>query len=134
MKPFPTREFVPAAKRGSMTKARKRRLWEACNGVCIQCGEPVEVYGPTVRYDHELALELGGSDDDSNIGPIHRSPCDLIKTASDARRIAELRRQQKMRLDVPVEPTKRPIPQRVNPWPTGQKLQSRPFFGGRKPA
>lgn len=134
MKPYPTREFVPAAKRGSMTKARKRRLWEACQGLCIQCGDVVAMYGPSVRYDHEIALELGGSDDDSNIGPIHRSPCDLIKTASDAKKIAELRRQQKMRLDVEVTPSKRPIPARPEPWPKGgRKLQSRNTFARRNP-
>lgn len=133
MKVFPVREFVAAAKRGAMTPARKRRLWEACDGICIQCGDVVEMYGPTVRYDHEIALELGGSDDDSNIGPIHRKPCDLIKCAEDARKIAELHRQQKMRLDVPVEPAKRPIPQRADPWPkVSPKLQGRGF--SRRPA
>lgn len=134
MKPLLTREFVPAAKRRPMTKPRKRRLWEARDGVCVHCGEPVEMYGPTVRYDHELALELGGSDEDHNIAPIHRSPCDEIKTALDATRIAELRRQQQMRLDVPREPSKRPLKSKPN-WPPrgSQRLQGRPF-PSRKPA
>lgn len=127
MKPVLTREFVPAAKRRPMTKARKRRIWEARGGVCVHCEEPVEMYGPTVRYDHELALELGGSDEDHNIAPIHRSPCDEIKTAQDATRIAEMRRQQKMRLEVPREPSKRPILNRKTNWPKGREIPSRPF-------
>lgn len=91
--------------RGAMTRARKRRIHEAHNGLCVQCGEPVEMFGPTVRYDHEIPLELLGSDDDGNIGPIHRSPCDLIKTANDQAAIAKARRLRKADLE-PRQPTR----------------------------
>jgi len=79
-------------KRKSMTYARKRRLWEAAHGACMHCQEPVPMTGPQVRYDHIVALELGGSDDDANIAPIHRHPCDEIKTANDLRAIGKVRR------------------------------------------
>lgn len=88
-------------KRKAMSPARKKRIWEAHNGICVQCGEPVEMRGPHVRYDHEIALELGGSDSDSNIGPIHRSPCDEIKTANDMRAIAKVRRIEKRETEGP---------------------------------
>lgn len=79
-------------KRKAMTPARKRRIWEAHMRLCMQCGQPVAERGPTVIYDHEIPLDLGGSDDDGNIGPIHANPCNKVKTAADMKAIAKMRR------------------------------------------
>lgn len=96
------REDVDLDARGSMTTARKRRLWEAAKQKCWMCGQPVPMEGPDVRYDHKTPLELGGADEDWNIFPLHRDPCDRLKTAADAQRIAKMRRQRsKLRLDQP---------------------------------
>ena len=89
------REAVPATPRGSITEARKRRIWEREKGKCWMCGKPVEMLGPTVRYDHRISLELSGTDDDSNIYPIHRDPCDKLKCKADAAKIAKVRRLHK---------------------------------------
>lgn len=94
-------EPVELDDRKAMTPARRKRIWEARKGVCWMCGKPVPQSGPEVVYDHHLPLDLGGSDDDDNIRPIHREPCDRIKTASDRRRIDKHRRQQKLSLSVP---------------------------------
>jgi hypothetical protein len=121
--------LVPAfaTPRKAMTPARKRRIHAQHKGLCTYCGQETEVSGPTVVYDHEIPLELGGSDDDGNIGPIHASPCNKIKTAADAKQIAKMRRQSKM--DEPREPSRI---QSRNEWPKGQKIQSRPFSYVRK--
>ena len=97
----PAGEPVDLAERAAMTPARKARIWNARKGKCWFCGQPVPESGPDVRYDHKLPLDLGGTDDDENIWPIHREPCDRIKTAADAQRIAKHRRQSKLRLDQP---------------------------------
>ena len=89
------REPVTIHARASMTEARKRRIHTRENGVCWFCDGPVEVAGPTVRYDHKLPLELGGSDDDANIFPLHTEPCDRLKTARDVRRITKAKRLQR---------------------------------------
>ena len=88
------RDAVEIDGRSSMTPARKQRIWTAREGKCWMCGQPVPVEGPEVRYDHKLPLELGGSDDDENIWPLHREPCDRIKTAADRQRIDKTRRQR----------------------------------------
>lgn len=93
-----------ATPRKAMTPARKRRIHAQHKGLCTYCEHETEIMGPTVVYDHEIPLELGGADDDSNIGPIHASPCNKIKTAADAKRIAKMRRQSKM--DEPREPSR----------------------------
>jgi len=50
--------------------------------------------GPDVEYDHEIAIWLGGPDDDGpNMRPLHRSPCHRkVKTPRDAKVIAKVKR------------------------------------------
>lgn len=124
-----TREPVEIENRRAMTTARKARIHTLRDGKCWMCGFAVEVSGPTVIYDHRVPLELGGTDDNSNLWPLHRSPCDRIKTAADRKRIDKAKRLQRK--------LERPLPcgsiaAHVNPWPPGRKMQSRPFPGGRK--
>lgn len=107
-------EDVELDERGSMTTARKKRIHKARGGKCWMCGQDVPALGPDVIYDHKLPLELGGSDADANIWPLHREPCNRLKTAADLRRIAKVRRQSFMRLD------------KEKPPPT-QKLRGRGF-------
>lgn len=89
------REKVEATPRKAMTLARKRRIWDRVQGKCWMCGKITEVTGPLVRYDHRIPIELSGSEDDSNVFPLHRDPCDILKTKADASKIAKMRRLQK---------------------------------------
>lgn len=91
------REDVPATPRGPISEARKKRIWEREGGKCWMCGQVTAMTGSTVRYDHRIPLELSGTDDDSNIFPLHREPCDRIKTKADAAKIAKMRRLRKKR-------------------------------------
>ena len=120
-------KLLPARRR-AMSKGRKARIWRDHDGKCVQCGDDVAPYGPTVVYDHEIPLELGGSDDDGNIGPIHKSPCDQIKTSNDLKRIAKMRRQAKMDL-----PREEPSRFQSRPFPKStRKLESRGFDKRRR--
>lgn len=110
-----TRPDVEIQDRGSMHPARKARIHKSRNGVCWMCGFAVPLEGPAVVYDHKLPLELGGPDEDWNIWPLHKEPCDRIKTAADRRRIAKAKRIER----------KRKAPQ-----PTGS-IPSRPFGASR---
>lgn len=104
------RAMVEIEPRRAMGPGRRRRIHEMREGKCWFCGKPVEVTGPTVRYDHRLPLELGGSDDDANVWPLHREPCDRIKTASDMARIAKAKRRQAR--DNGTRRERKPIPSR----------------------
>lgn len=80
--------------RGAMTPTRMKRIWEREKGVCWFCTQPVPMRGQgVVTYDHRIPLEIIGHDGDENIFPIHRDPCDRIKTAADQAKIAKVRRQ-----------------------------------------
>lgn len=101
---------VDRVKRGAMTPARKRRIWEAAKGLCEVCGDPVEASGPTVRFDHRVPLWTSGDDSDANIRPIHRQRCDEKKCADDMGDIAKIKRLIAKR-EGTAKP-KRPIPNR----------------------
>ena len=76
-----------------MHEARKRRIWEAHGRCCYICREPIQMTGPTVRYDHKWQLAMDGPDDDDNIGPSHNTKeCDKRKTARDAGVRAKVKR------------------------------------------
>jgi hypothetical protein len=107
-----SREPVRPTLRRPVGTARKRRCHTRENGKCWMCGKPVEMTGPTVRYDHKLPLELGGADDDANLYPLHAEPCDRIKTAADRVRIDKARRIRKREDGTRRE--RRNIPQHVN--------------------
>lgn len=107
----------PKPKRRPMTPARKRRIHAGQNGLCgCGCGQLVDVEGPDVRYDHsvEFWLRPDLDDDGPNVKAV-RTECDKPKTygpGGSIPRIAKTKRQSAMRLDVPREPSRNPIPSR----------------------
>ena len=97
-------------KRRPMTPARRKRIFEARDGICGSCGEPID--GPYEMIDHLLPLALGGADDDGgNTVPMHVE-CHRIKTfgrkhrreGGDFHRIAKVRRVRMSRGDGPPKP------------------------------
>ena len=88
-----------------MTSARRKRIFEAHDGICAYCGEPID--GP-YDIDHLLSLALGGAEDDGgNTVPMHVE-CRRLKTfgrkrrreGGDVHRIAKIRRVRMSRGDV----------------------------------
>ena len=81
--------FVHATRR-SMTPLRALRIFEAANGRCQCCTRKL---GPQDDWDidHVIALECGGTDDDSNLQLL--CPwCHQSKTGSDHGRAAKGKR------------------------------------------
>lgn len=69
------------AKRKSMTPQRVARIFHAAGGKCHKCKRKL---GPADDYDidHIIALENGGTDEDSNLAPCC-DWCHVEKTADD---------------------------------------------------
>lgn len=120
-----------------MTPARKLRIWTGQDGLCgCGCGDPVDLQGPGVRYDHTIPFEIAPhlDDDGPNVKAVITAH-DALKTyGRDMTWIAKTKRQAKMRLDVPRETAGslrggRKLPSKGQ----GPKLQSRGFGGGRRP-
>jgi len=68
-------------KRGSITPQRRARIFAAHEGRCHSCTRKLT---PADDWDcdHILALEAGGTDDDSNLAPIC-DWCHDLKTSAD---------------------------------------------------
>ena len=119
--PTVAREAVQIDGRRKMTPARKKRIHEANGGRCVDCGAEVPVSGPNVIYDHDLILDIQGSDADEDIKPRCFS-CNAKKTSADLTRIAKTRRQSRLSLDVPRAEPKMKSGKRI--WPK-RKFDSR---------
>lgn len=106
-----TRPAVPPTPRRAMTLSRKKAIHARCEGLCgCGCGKTVPLTGPGVVYDHRIALDLGGPDEDWNVVPLIADPCNKAKTKLDAKLIAKSRRLRK-RTDGTRKP-RPPIPTR----------------------
>lgn len=75
--------------------ARLRRRVLRGSDVCHVCGNR-----GADQVDHVVARGAGGSDELSNLAPIHREPCHRLKTLKEATVIAAARRAASRR---PVE-------------------------------
>lgn len=68
------------------TKAPPRicqRVFDRANGICHFCGQPIQKPHQAHETDHIKALINGGENRESNLAPIHKSPCHKIKTGID---------------------------------------------------
>lgn len=120
--PLMSRERVVVPDRPAPTKAQKTAAWNRENGICWWCGKPVAASGPTVEYDHKQPRELSADDTVSNLYPMHTRGCHDRKTQDEDRpRITKAHHQE--RLTKVREPSRRPFPQRVDPW--GKNWRSR---------
>mgnify|MGYP003385602190 CR=1 FL=1 len=68
-------------KRGSMTPQRMARIFAARDGRCYRCTKKLRP-GDDYDFDHVIALENGGTDDDENIAPCCDG-CHTEKTSTD---------------------------------------------------
>lgn len=114
------------APRRPLTKKQRPLFLLEHGSCCYWCGLPIT--DDLWDDEHELARELGGSDEMSNRKPIHRNPCHKAKTARDRRLIAKSNRIRKKHGLDPV--TRRPKPPIRSPgFQKGPKrtIQSAPF-------
>lgn len=104
-----------AAKRPSISKAKRARIFLAHDGICWLCKVKI---GPDEAWDcdHQIARELGGSDDDDNLAPAHKD-CHKAKTKADVKAIAKSNRIRRNLDPATRKRTKNPIPKRKDPWP-----------------
>ncbi len=112
--PFIQVEDVRTTGRRKLTPHRRLQVWEKTGGTCVLCERRID--GPRERWivEHIRALELGGEDDLSNMGPAHEA-CAFAKTQDDHRRTARAKRQ-KIR-HIGAEASKRPLPfGKASPW------------------
>lgn len=103
-------------KRRHISTRERLDIFTRHDGRCWLCGEKLQV-GDLWDVEHELALELGGSDEkgSDNLKPAHRA-CHRIKTTVDAWTIAKSNRVRARHLGASA-PSRSPLPGgRRSPW------------------
>ncbi len=105
--PFIQVEDVGTTLRGKLTPRRRLQVWEKAGGTCVLCDGKIDGVRERWIVEHIRALELGGEDDLSNMGPAHQA-CATAKTREDHRRAAQAKRQKIRHLGA--DEPKRPLP------------------------
>src|SRR5215217_168358 len=112
--PFVATEDVGTTVRRKLTPHRRLAVWERTGGRCVVCETPIDGVRERWIAEHIRALELGGTDDLSNMGPAHEA-CALVKTRNDHRRTAQAKRQKIWHIGAAA--SKRPLPfGKTSPW------------------
>jgi hypothetical protein len=98
------------AKRKHVSTRERMRLFMLHKGICHFCELPIDGTREAWDISHEIPLELGGADDDSNRKPAHREKCHRPHTAAvDAPAIAKSRRIRAKHIGAKA-PSRRPLP------------------------
>lgn len=103
-------EDVGTTKRKNMTPRLRLKVWEAHRGVCVLCKGKIDGIRERWIVEHEVALALGGKDDESNMGPAHEA-CALEKTygkSGDIAKAAKAKRVKSKHLGI--KKSKNPLP------------------------
>lgn len=100
-------EDVGTTFRHKLTPRRRLQVWEKTGGVCVLCDRKIDGVRERWIVEHIRALELGGPDDLTNMGPAHEA-CACAKTRDDHRRAAQAKRQKIRHLGA--GSAKRPLP------------------------
>ena len=113
---------VEVGKRRPWTAVERRIVIERQDGLCDHCSEPL---GLIVDLDHIEARWWRGNDHLDNARALHPQCHRKHKTPIDLGLIAHVKR-----IIARNNGTRRPrkvIAARVDPWPKGRRIQSRPF-------
>lgn len=71
---------VGTTTRKKMTPRLRLKIWERHKGVCCICGSAIDGTREPWIIEHIRALELGGPDEEDNMGPAHER-CAIVKTS-----------------------------------------------------
>ncbi|AZO77522.1 MULTISPECIES: hypothetical protein [unclassified Bosea (in: a-proteobacteria)] len=96
--PF-VRDDVGTTTRLRMTGTRALRAWERTKGVCVNCELPIDGTKDDWFVEHVRALELGGADEDENLGPSHLA-CKPAKDAADHAAAGKAKRNKRAELGI----------------------------------
>jgi hypothetical protein len=90
-----------------MTQTRALQAWERHKGICVLCNVLIDGVRDDWYVEHIRALELGGKDEDENLGPAHYA-CKPGKNAADHSAAAQAKRQKAHHLGIK-DPSRRKI-------------------------
>jgi 5-methylcytosine-specific restriction endonuclease McrA len=87
------REQIGTTKRSKLTPLQRLALFEAFDGKCALCGEPLGDPKDPWIDEHLARSDFGGTNKLKNRAPVHFR-CAAVKTEDDMRRIRKAKRQK----------------------------------------
>lgn len=90
---------VSTTPRKRFSPRKRLQIWEASCGICVICGGKIDGARERWIVEHILALELGGTNDDDNLGPAHEC-CRREKDKDDHHRAAQAKRAKQRHLGI----------------------------------
>lgn len=111
--------------RRRISTTERVKIFQRHDGTCHLCGGKI---GPGEAWDvsHDIPLELGGADDDTNRKPAHRK-CHRDHTAKvDAPTIAKAKRREAVNMGAKA-PAKAKIPAPPKPAPKERRFDRTPL-------
>ena len=107
--------------RRSRSSSDRLRLFQLHGGACHLCSGKIQV-GEAWEISHDIPLELGGADDDSNAKPAHKK-CHARQTAEiDVPAIAKAKRRERKHAGIRK-------PRSITRW---RRFNGDPVFAGRE--
>ena len=94
-----------SVKRKPVSKTKRLALFKRKNGICHICLGPVQE-GQAWELSHEIPLELGGKDDESNWSVAHKKCHRHLTAKVDIPTIAKAKRREAKHLGVKTEKPK----------------------------
>jgi len=107
--------------RRNMSTSRRARIFQAADGICHICNQPIDGTRDRWEVEHVIALEISRDDSDENLRPAHYR-CHKEKTKEDAAIIAKCKR---------VEAKHNGTFRTRNPMPGGRGDKRKRKVGGR---
>ena len=107
---------VGTTERARLTPTQRLKLFEKFSGVCPVCGQYIQA-GHRWVVEHMTPLALGGTNDLTNLAPVHER-CAAEKTKDDMARIVKAKRQKRAHLGIKAKPPQiisRGFPKREKP-------------------
>lgn len=101
---------VGTTHRKRLTPRQRLSVWERDKGICCLCHTPIDGVREKWIVEHIIALELGGADDESNMGVAHRRCADQKTNGDqgDHARAAKAKRAKRKHLGIST--SKNPLP------------------------
>lgn len=81
-----------------LTPTQRLKLFEQHKGVCAVCGQYIQA-GHRWIVEHLTPLALGGTNDLTNLAPVHER-CAAEKTKDDMKRVVKAKRQKMAHLGI----------------------------------
>lgn len=101
---------VGTTHRKRLTPRQRLKVWERDGGICCLCHAPIDGVREKWIVEHIVALELGGLDEEANMGVAHLKCADEKTNGSDGDHARAAKAKRAKRRHIGISESKNPLP------------------------